>query len=86
MIEPVFSVQIHFEDGREPVVYYGMPLTEVLDILKEWCAEWILIPDIGSYLDGIWNFCARPREGNGLSFPEFKESVIKELKDHAKGE
>ena len=61
-----------------------------LDILKEWCVGWILIPDVRSYLDGIWTFYARPREDAGMSYPEFRESLIKEhLKmqyDISKGE
>lgn len=89
-LEPVFSIHIHFEDGREPVLYYGMKLTDALDILKEWCIGWILIPDVRSYLDGIWTFYARPREDAGMSYPEFRESLIEEhLKmqyDISKGE
>ena len=79
--EPMFTVHIRFEDGAQPVLYYGMKLTDVLDILKEWCVSWILIPDVGSYLDGIWTFYARPREDNGISFPEFRESFIQDMKD-----
>ena len=84
-LEPVFSVHIRFEDGREPVLYYGMRMPEVLDILKEWCQNWILVPDVGSYLDGTWIFYARPREGCGMSFPEFRESIIRELTDISRG-
>ena len=83
--EPEYSIHICFEDGQEPVFYYRMKLADVTDILKEWCVEWILVPDVGSYLDGTWTFYARPREDNGMSFPEFRESLIRELTDIPKG-
>lgn len=52
-----------------------------MDILKEWCVSWILVPDSESYLDGIWRFQARPRNDNGMSFTEFRESFIQDMKD-----
>ena len=85
MVEPVFSIHIDFEDGSNPIVYYAQKLTDAADILKEWSVNWILVPDVRSYLDGIWYFHARAREDNGMSWPEFKESVKEELKGEQNG-
>lgn len=81
VLEPFYSIHIDFEDGGNPVVYYAMKLTDAADILKEWCVHWILVADERAYLDGIWYFHARPREDNGMSWPEMRESVIRELRE-----
>ena len=84
-MEPIFSIQITCEDGGEPVNYFGLKLTDALDILKLWDSYWILIPDIESYLDGIWRFYARPRDDNGMSWPEFKDIFVKDVEDKVYG-
>ena len=81
--EPTYTIHITFEDGGNPVTYYRMNLAEAADILKQWCAYWILVPDEHSYLDGIWYFEARSRNDNGMSWPEMRESVIQQLREKA---
>ena len=81
--EPTYTIHIAFEDGRSPITYYRMNLSEAADILKEWCIHWILVPDERAYLDGIWYFEARSREDNGMSWPEMQEGVIQSLKEKA---
>lgn len=73
--EPIFSIHIDFADGSNPVVYYNLSLARVMDILKEWCENWILSPAEGCNLnDPIWYWHARARGRSLLD-------LIKELED-----
>ena len=81
VLEPLYSIHIDFEDGSNPIVYYAMKLTDAADVLKEWSVNWVLVADESAYLDGIWYFHARPREDNGMSWPEMREEVYRELSE-----
>ena len=78
--EPIFSIHIDFADGSNPVMYYNLSLARVMDILKEWCENWILFPAKDCKLtDSVWYWHARAR-GRGLI------DLMRELKEEESDE
>ena len=77
--EPIFNIHIDFADGSNPIIYYNLSLARALDVLKEWCEEWILSPDNDCKLNGAtWYWHARRRELKKQSVyePESEQMAI----------
>lgn len=67
--EPIFSIHIDFADGSNPIVYYNLSLARALDVLKEWCENWILAPDKDCKLnDSIWMWHAHARNKEKVDY------------------
>lgn len=79
--EPIFSIHIDFADGSNPVIYYNLSLARALDVLKEWCENWILAPDKDCKLSStIWYWHARARSKEDvdlfdLTYPDEEETA-----------
>lgn len=78
--EPRYTISIKFSEWTCPVVYKNKTLSEVAHIFEKWCISWILIPSENKLTDDIWNWTAKVRSDNGLSWPEYQEIILDELR------
>lgn len=79
MEEPRYLLEIEFDD-LPSVSYSDLPLDKMLEILLEYSKSWILVPDFDNDpKNGIFSWRATARKDNGMSWPEIKEDIYKNI-------
>ena len=85
--EPIFSIHIDFADGSNPVVYYNLSLARALDVLKEWCENWILTPGKNCKLnDYIWRWHAHARNKDRVDYLDLTSQEDENSDEEAESE